>query len=203
MRSLALAAALLLPAVAQAADTTTLPKGAFMLDVGYLHSTLDQRWDDNRQSQPLLDPIKRYEPGGGLQGTITSRPEAVFQIIATQLLYGVTDDLTLAVIMPVVLRTKVNTNLGWQPGDYNPQLGRRYSEEDFWAWAQSMGQGRPPSEWVGNKGAMADMVLGARFRLPQPQWLKDAKIDTAVGLQVALPTGRAPDPKELVTVGTK
>ncbi len=203
MRALVLGVLLTLFALpASAAETTVLPKGAFVLDASYMYSTLDQRWDDDRASQPLLDSIKRYEPGAGWQGTITAKPEATFHILATQLMYGVTDSLTAAVIVPMVLRTNVRTNLGWQTGDYNPQLGRRYSEQDFWAWAESMGQPKPPGEWIGNRGVMADMVLGARYKLPQFSFMKSAGLDSALALQVALPTGNPPDPEELVTVGT-
>src|SRR5690606_17509527 len=52
------------------------------------------------------------------------------------------------------------------------------------------------------RGVMADMVLAARYKLPQLAFMARAGIESAAALQVALPTGRPPDPEELVTGGT-
>lgn len=187
---------------AHAAETQVLPRGVFVLETSYLHSTLDSQWSNEGRQESLLPSITRYEPGGGLQGVITARPDVSFDIVLTQLLYGVTDDLTLAIGLPFVRHTQVKTNLGWEEGDYQPQLGRAYSEDDFWAWAASMGQGKPPEAWRGNQNTLADMVLGARYRLPNFSWLARAGLTAAVGLQIALPTGRPADREEVVSVGT-
>ena len=47
---------------ARAAETTTIPKGTFVVDVGYLHSTINKRWDGKRVGRSLIDDIPRYEP---------------------------------------------------------------------------------------------------------------------------------------------
>jgi hypothetical protein len=188
--------------VAHAAETTTLPEGVWALDESYVNSTVDERWNGNRQGVSLIDPIPRYEPGGGLQGTITAKPHVLYQVLVSQIDYGITDHWTAIVGVPVVLRTTIHTNLGWTPGVYQPELGRTYSQSDFWQWAQSMGQPQPPATWTGNQGALTDMVLGTRYRLPETSLGKSLGIEAAGTVMVALPTGRNPDPEELVTAGT-
>lgn len=185
-----------------AAETQVLPRGVFVLEAGWVHSTLDSQWSNESTRESLLPDIIRYEPGGGLQGVITARPEVAFEVLLMQLLYGVTDDLTVAVNVPLVRRTTVKTNLGWVQGDYQPQLGRAYSEEDFWQWAESMGQPRPADSWEGNHNTLADMVVAARYRLPKTGWMKRFELTGAVGMQVALPTGRPAAREELISVGT-
>lgn len=179
-----------------------LPRGVFMVDLGFLRSSLDSQWSNRGTRESLLPSIDRYEPGGGLQGTITANPYVSFDILTLQAAYGVTDDLTLALSIPWILQTTVDTNLGWIEGDYQPQLGRPYSEEDFWAWAQSMGQSKPPDRWVGNKNVPADIVLAARYRLHRFAFFADRGLESTVGLQVALPTGRPAEREEIVSVGT-
>lgn len=202
-RALLLALVLLAqPRPARACETTTIPAGLFVLDGSYLQSNLDQRWDDARHAQPLIDPIRRYEPGGGLQGTLTAQPTVRYQLVVSQLYYGITDHLMAALAVPLVLKTTIHTNLGWQSGDYQPAIGRSYSESDFWSWAQSMGQGKPPATWQGNRGTLADLVVGTRYRLPQIGFLRTLGVDVAGTLLVALPTGKQPDPEELVAAGT-
>ncbi|MEN9800812.1 MAG: hypothetical protein RL653_4509 [Pseudomonadota bacterium] len=201
MRPVALAVALGC-AVAQAADTQVLPAGTFLLDLGYLDTRIDSQWDGQRRQVSLLPAIDRYEPGGGFQGRITARPEAHFELVVPQVSYGVTDDLTVALVMPMVVRTTIRTNLAWESGEYQPQLGRAYSEGDFWAWAGSMGQPKPPETWVGNAWTPADFVLGGRYRLPRPSWLEAAGVQWAAGLYLALPTGRPVPPEEVVAAGT-
>ncbi|MHB8872830.1 MAG: hypothetical protein ACYC8T_04015 [Myxococcaceae bacterium] len=202
LKPLALALFLLPPAAALADDTQVLPRGAFLLDVQYSRSRLDKEWGDDRKAHPLLEEIQRYEPGGGLQGVVTARPVVEYDWLITQLHYGVTDSLTAGVVVPVVLRTHVETNLGWREGDYMSQLGRPYSQEDFWQWAESMGQPRPASAWDGNRGTLADIVLALRWQLPRTGLIERLGITAAATLQGALPTGANTDPEELVASGT-
>lgn len=190
----------LLALPAQAANTTTLPKNVFILDAAWMDATTERAWDDARQPQSLLQGIQRYEPGGGLQGTITAQPKAQFRLLVPQILYGLTDDVTLALGMPVVTSIAIDPRLGWTPGVYQPSLGRPYSEDDFWQWAKSMGQKKPTSYMA--DAALADMVLGLRWRLPPIAFLDRAGVKAAAALQVALPTGKAADPEELVGAGT-
>lgn len=192
----------LVATVAFGAETVVLPKGAFLLDLNYLRSNIDTRWGNNREARTLLEPTVRYEPGGGLQGTLTARPEAIIEVLPLQLSYGLTEQLTLGVALPINLRSTVVTNLGWTPGDYQSQLGRSYSADDFWQWAESMGQPRPPDSWVGNQGTLADAVAVARYRLPRNPFTSVTGIQVAPEIRLALPTGTNPDPEELVTLGT-
>jgi hypothetical protein len=193
---------LLAAAPARAMETQVLPKGTWLLDVAYLHSTLDKQWDGQRRATPLIAEIPRYEPGGGLQGILRARPEASFHFLMMQLMYGLTDRLSVALYVPVVLNTSVATNFSWQPGDFQSQLGRSYSEDDFWAWAASMGQPRVPKTWSGNNGALSDIILGARYLLPQFGWMQRSGFRWAGSLQVALPTGTNMDPEAAVSAGT-
>ena len=187
---------------AHAAETVTLPKSTFLLDFSYLNSTLSERYDDDRRKLPLIDDIPRYEPGGGLQGVLGARPQVTFRFLVLQLGYGITDLLTALVYVPIVLETAIDANFSWRPGDYQPGLGRAYSQDDFWAWAGSLGQPRPPDRAVTNKGVLADMVVGLRYKLKNYWLLDKLGVQVAGTLAVALPTGKAPDPEELLVAGT-
>lgn len=200
-RALALAAALLaLPATA--AETTVLPKGTFVVDLGYLHSLVSKQWDAQRRPLPLIEDIRRYEPGGGLQGILSARPQADFDFLLFQVLYGITDDLMVGLYFPLVVQTVIRANFSWTPGDYQSGLGRAYSEDDFWAWAGSMGQPRPAATTVVNRWTPADMVAALRYRLPRFEFMKRAGFTWAATLQVGIPTGRPPDSEEVVDAGT-
>ena len=188
-------------APAHAGNTAVLPAGAFAIDVSRIDAITSVRWDGTRSARPLIDGIDRYEPGGGLQGTITARPYVDYKFITSQLFYGATDNLTLAVALPWVTVTTIEPNLGWIPGGYQNQLGRPYSEDDFWAWAKSMGQHKL-EPFRGNEGVPADVVVGLRWRMPG-HWTERWGLVGAVAAQVALPTGASPDPEELVAAGTR
>jgi len=185
-----------------AAETQVLPKGAWSFDVSYVKTNLDKQWDNDRNPIPLIPEMKRYEPGGGLQGTLTPRPVASFDVVMMQLMYGFTDRLSAGVYIPLVLQTVVDTHLDWTPGDFQPSLGRAYTADDFWAWAGSMGQPRPPDRWVGNKFTLSDMIIGGRYLLPETSWMQLNHLRWATTLQVALPTGKNFDPEEAVSAGT-
>jgi len=186
---------------ALAGNTTTLPAGTFVLDQAYINAVTDVRWDDNRKARGLIEGIQRYEPGGGLQGTITVKPHVLYEFQVSQLFYGVTDNLTLAIGVPVVTRSYIDAHLGWVSGDYQSGLGRSYSEQDFWQWAKSMGQ-KKPGAFDGNHNTLADIVLGGRYKLPNALWMEKSGLVAAIAAQVALPTGKDPDPEELVATGT-
>jgi hypothetical protein len=192
----------LLPHIAWAGFTETLPQGTFLLDLSYIMSQLDSRWDNQGHRAPLIDPIERFEPGAGKQGVLTPRAEVSFGILAAQLNYGILDNLVFGVGVPIVLYTKVKPNLEWSPGDYQWMLGRSYSESDFWQWAASMGQPKP-GDWNGNHGVLGDIQLGLRWRFTDGyEWWRQTGLSMSVMLMGALPTGRQADPEELVSVGT-
>ncbi len=182
--------------------TTTLPVGTWALDVAWTNSTARMGYTSDRERIPLLKGIKRYEPGGGWQGTIEAEPSVAYNFLISQLLYGITDNLTAGVAVPLVLGSTIDANLSWTSGDYMSALGRPYSESDFWGWAGSMGQPKPPEKWEGNENTLADIVLAMRYRLPRAAFMERWGIDTALALQIALPTGASPDPEQLVVAGT-
>ena len=195
--------AMLAPAGAAAKGfTQTAPKNTFIIDEGYTLSWVDRAWDNHGRPTALAEDIERYEPGGGKQGVLLVDPRARYQLMVTKIQYGILDNLTLALGIPVVIDTVVDPRLSWEPGDYMHQLGRPYSEEDFWAWAGSMGQSRP-TRWTGNRGALSDLVVGVRFRWSDyvPALLK-AAVDSSITITGAIPTGRAADPEEVVSLGT-
>ena len=182
--------------------TQTLPAGVFLVDERIAVSSITNQWTDHGELGPLIDEIERYEPGGGLQGTIVPDVEASYIILVSMLGYGVTDSVTALVAVPVVLRNTVQPRLGWRPGDYSALLGRSYSEDDFWQWAGSMGQPKP-ERWSGNRGAVSDIVLGARFRFSDDvEILRSLDINAAVSVFGALPTGEPPAAEEVVAAGT-
>lgn len=194
-------AVLLLALPSRAAETQVIPAQTFFVDLSYWRSGIDKQWGGDRQALPLIEAIRRYEPGAGLQGILHANPKAEFDFLFLQVLYGVTDRLTAGIYLPIVLRSVVTPNLSWEPGDYQSQLGRPYSEDDFWAWAGSLGQPRVPTRW--ERGPqLSDIVLGARYLLPEFEWMRQTHFRWSGTLQVALPTGSNFDPEEAVSVGT-
>lgn len=186
----------------RAGFTETLPEGAFLLDESLVISRIDNIWDNSGKRAPLIEPVERYEPGGGKQGVINAHPSARYYILINKLQYGLLDDLALGLGIPVVLTTQVDPGLSWEPGDYQRQLGRPYSEQDFWDWAESMGQPKPGG-WTGNQGVLSDMVLGLRFRFSDRiEGASELGLSAALSVFGMLPTGQAGDEEEILSVGT-
>jgi hypothetical protein len=193
---------LLVGGPAHARLTQTLPRKTFLLDLAYNYSLVKNAFDDHGRKTQLLDRIQRYEPGGGMQGTIIPDARVTYHVVVPQLQYGITDSLSLGLAVPVVGMTQVEPRLGWEPGDYHWWLGRAYTEEDFWAWAASMGQGKPGT-WRGNRGAVSDLVLGLRWRFSDlAPVLGRHGVGLALTLLGALPSGRPRDPEQIVSAGT-
>ena len=149
---LALAAILLVTSMASPATagglTETLPQGTLLLDEAFYLSSLSQMYDGTGQRRPLIEEIERFEPGGGWQGTIVPDVFVRYGVLVSQLQYGVLDNLSVGIGVPVVLLNTVEPSLSWRPGSYQQSIGRVYSGDDFWAWAESMGQPKPGS-WSG------------------------------------------------------
>ncbi len=182
--------------------TTTAPKNTFILDNTFFISQLTTAYDNAGHAKSLIDKIYRYEPGGGMQGIIIPNVRVDFYVYLMQLMYGITDSLSVGIGIPVVLESSVQANLGWVPGDYQWALGRAYSETDFWQWAASMGQPRP-GNWTGNHGVLGDIVLGVRWRFTDlVGWCKKHAFAAAFSVMGALPTGRQADPENILGVGT-
>jgi hypothetical protein len=104
--------------------------------------------------------------------------------------------------IPVVLSTTVDLNLQWIPGDYQNYLGRVYSEQDFWQWAESMGQPKP-GDWTGNQGVLSDIILGIRYRFSDDvPFLAERGLRMGAMVMGALPTGSPPPKEEIAAAGT-
>jgi len=192
---------LLIP-TAQAGFTETAPADTFIVDTSISFSMLRNRYDDFGNKVTLIDSIDRYEPGGGLQGTLTPRAEVNFLVSITQLQYGILDNLTVALGIPVIIHTDIDVDLQWTSGDYQPSLGRSYSEADFWDWAGSLGQPKP-GDWRGNQGTLGDLVLGARWRFSDHiDVFADNDLSMALLVMGALPTGTQAPAEEIVAAGT-
>jgi hypothetical protein len=190
------------PNDADAGFAEALPKNTFLLDIQYNFSWLEGAWDNNASMGPLIPVIERYEPGGGKQGTLIPDASVRYHVMVFQLQYGIVDWLSLGFGVPVVIETSINPRLKWVPGDFQPVLGRTYSETDFWQWAESMGQPKP-EKWVGNKGVLGDLVLGLRLRWTD--WIpgiEKAQVASALTITGAIPTGKKADPEEIVSAGT-
>ena len=188
--------------VAAGGFTETLPEGAFLIDESFSMAWIDSIWDNSGNSAPLIEPIDRYEPGGGRQGVLRADPSARYLILISKIQYGILDDLAVGMGIPVVISTTVQPGLSWEPGDYQRALGRPYSEQDFWDWAESMGQNRPGT-WVGNRWTMSDMVLAMRFRFTDRlDGFKELGLSGALSVAGVLPTGKNADEEEIMSVGT-
>ncbi len=198
----ALLVILLAAAPARAGFTETLPQDTFMLDEAFVVSWIDSIWDNQGNQAPLIEPVVRYEPGGGKQGVIHARPVANYYILINQLQYGLLDELSLGLGIPVIIKTRVTPNLSWETGDYQRQIGRVYSEQDFWDWAASMGQSKPTT-WVGNLGTLSDMVIGLRYRFTHRMpGIRALGLHAALSVFGMLPTGKHADPEEIMSIGT-
>jgi hypothetical protein len=184
-----------------AMETQVLPQSTWTFEFAYLGTSLDKQWSGDGKPLALVEESRRYEPGQGLQGILRAKPQAQLHVLLIQALYGITDKLTAALYVPIVLNSRVATNLSWEPGDYQSSLGRQYSEEDFWGWASSLGQPRIPAVWETGP-RLGDMILGGRYLLPQTEWMSKNFFRWSATLQVAIPTGQNFDPEEAVSVGT-
>lgn len=195
-------AVVLLPATVWAGFAETLPQGTWLLDMAYLRSELDSKWNNRGQRVPLIDEIKRYEPGAGSQGVLKPDAQATLNIMALQMMYGIFDAWSLGFGVPIMISTVVDPRFSWEEGDYQWGLGRSYSEEDFWVWAGSMGQPKP-GRWEGNKGVLGDFQIASRWRFTDSfKSFRDAGVAMALLVGAVIPTGRQPDPEEVVTAGT-
>jgi len=193
---------LLVPSVTQAGFTETVPKHTFIVDEAFVLSWVHGAWDDGSHRASLVDAIEMYEPGGPLQGILTPDPHVRQMVLINQLQYGITDGLTVALGIPVVLRSEVDPRFGWTPGEYQSRLGRVYSVQDFWDWAAGMGQAKPGT-FDGNHGVLSDLVVGLRWRFSDHlPWLGEHGLALSLLAFGILPTGRAADPDEVISVGT-
>ncbi len=195
---------LLFAACAHAGFTETLPSGTFIIDSSLIISNVSGAWDNDGNLGPIIKPDQRYEPTTGeLLGTLAPQVEADMQVWVNVIQYGILDSLTAVVGIPLVLKTTVNPNFDWTPGDIIAQYGRRFEEiDDFWAYASGYGQPEVTA-WEGNYGVLSDIILGGRYRFTDWfSWFNQHGLASALTLYGAIPTGRHPDPEEAVSAGT-
>lgn len=186
----------------RAGFTETVPEGMVVVDEGYYYSWLNGAYDNDGNFGPLIDKIRRYEPGGGLQGVLTPNVKVRYHLLLSQLQLGILNDWTVGVAVPLVLKTSVDPDFTWEQGDYQWALGRAYSEEDFWQWAESMGQPKP-ERWEGNEYTLSDIILGTRFRwTDRVGGFEGIGLHSAVSIMGALPTAKPADPEEILAAGT-
>lgn len=170
-------------------------KGVFVLDVALQNPRSRYRFDDGGQRRNLADDIVMYDPAGNRLGTISAPARHHDRVLLTQLIYGITEDWTVAVIVPYFMRTETELNLAWKPGAYAADLGRPYSEEDFWQFAESMGQRKPPDFKARNR--LGDIILGG-----VASFAKTATYQTAALFFASTRTGTQADPEVLGATGT-
>jgi len=194
--------ALLSPSVAQAGFTETLPQFAFLLDESFVYAWVSRTYDNNGDKTPLVEELKSYEPGSGLQGILRPEPYVENYVLINQLQFGILDYLSLGVGIPVLLRSTIDPRFGWIPGDYQSRLGHAYTEEDFWEWTNAMGQPKPEA-FDGNHGTLADMVVGLRYRFTDHfDVFERTAVAMALTVTGSIPTGENSDPEEVVAIGT-
>ena len=176
--------------------TDTAPKHIFMFDLSYRTDTVRHIFDNEGNLVNLSPDIAFYDSNGRWQGTL--RVPAVNQetIGLYQIMYGVTDNLTLAVVIPHIITTWTKLNLQWIPGEFDPALGRSMTFEDFCQYIESMGQ-PCPHDWRGKDNQLGDVIVGFRYRFFQKRNFKLAFMGF-----VSTRTGAPGDPEELGAVGT-
>ncbi len=193
---------LALPCVLFAGFTETIPQETFLLDTSFFQSSLNNRWNDDGELVPLIDPMVRYEAGAGKQGILKPKVQADLGVLALQLHYGITDSLLVGIGVPIVMYAHVDPKFEWEEGDYQWNLGRTYSEKDFWDWAGSMGQPKP-GKWEGSNGVLADIILASRWRFTdKSEWFRDRGLAMSFMFMGALPTGTQAESEKVVSAGT-
>ncbi len=195
---------LLFAACAHAGFTETLPKGTFIIDSSLIIANVTGAWDDDGNMGPIIQPDQRYEPTTGeLLGTLAPQVEASHQVWVNVIQYGILDSLTAVVGIPLVLKTTVQPNFEWTPGDVIAQYGRRFeTADDFWSYASGYGQPEL-TDWEGNYGVLSDIILGTRYRFTDWfSWCKQNGLASALTVYGAVPTGSEPDPENPLSVGT-
>ncbi|MFC1889630.1 hypothetical protein ACFL4G_07735 [Thermodesulfobacteriota bacterium] len=173
----------------------TLPKHGMVIETSFLSNVVRTQFDEKRQEEPLAE-IDMYAPTGEFLGTIVANAEALTQTLVTQIAVGVTDRLTMAIAIPLVTHRQVDLGLDWEEGDFSNDLGRPYSEDDFWAWAGSMGQDKPP-DWMDTDATVGDIILVLLYNfVNRPRFAF-----TTMGF-VNTGSGEDPDPEILGAYGT-
>ena len=172
----------------------TLPKHGMIVETSFSENIIATQFDSHGQDEPLAD-FDMYAPTGEYLGTIVAPARATTRSWVTKVALGLTDRFTMALIFPVLTGRRVQLNLDWTEGDFSNELGRPYSEDDFWQWANSMGQ-PTPEDWEG-PAALSDIVVGGFYNFVNHKNLTF----TVLGI-VNTRTGEDRDPEVLGAYGT-
>ncbi len=153
-------------ALAGLADTP--PQGIVILETRYGNTEVDGRYDGHGVLQNLADDVNRFAPTGEFQGKITVPGVHKAQYEITTLATGITDWLAFAMVWPFFWEQKTELNLGWTPGDFIPEFNRQMTGDDFWAWAGSLGQPKPP-DWS-DVDRTGDLLLATLVNVYREPW---------------------------------
>lgn len=182
---------LLLPAPSHAQETGVLPQGRFRLGASFV--TWLQNPPSTSTGASVAVPTGLFPLGVDAQAR--ERHHVRAEVALPSLSYGITDAVTVAVFLPVVLRAQVDVrsfevrSLGV---DVTPEAQAALREAGF--RSPRGGNGDPISDWKGS--GIGDVVTGVRWRIH-----KDRRNAYALSGGVKLPTGRQDDPRLLTDFG--
>ena len=186
----------IIPLTLFAGWTDTAPKHILMMDLSYRTDTTSQKYDKDGNVINLSENMEFYDSKGRLQGTLEAPAVNIQKVGLYQLAYGITDTLTLAVVIPHIRAAETDLNLHWIPGEFDPALGRAMTLDDFCAYIQGMGQSCP-EDWHSKPNRLGDVVVGFRYLLYQKSSLRLATLMFA-----STRSGKVGDQEILGAVGT-
>lgn len=183
------------PAFAGLADT--LPQGLMIIETSYINRVTESRFGNGGEEGDLVEPIDRYDVTGEFQGQITVPGKFSADIWLTKVAVGITDRLTVAAVFPVFLERRVELNLGWVQGDPLPTNDfEPFDREDFWEWAESLGQSEP-GDFIDDTFEKGDIILAAFYNF----WRSEDLRMTAFGFWNT-GSGSSAAAEEVGSVGT-
>ncbi len=153
---------------AHAGLADTPPQGAVIFETRYQNTATQGRYDGSGKLVDLADPVERYAPTGEFQGKILVPGVHEAEVAINTLAVGVTDWFSVAVVWPFLISQKTDLNLGWESGDFIPEFNRQMTEDDFWDWAGSLGQPKPPN-WSAY-GTPGDVLLAVLVNVYRQPW---------------------------------
>ncbi|MBK7973277.1 MAG: hypothetical protein IPK07_08365 [Deltaproteobacteria bacterium] len=166
--SLAALVVVALAGAARAGIADTPPQGAVIFDSTYGSTATQGRYDGSGNLVDLADPVERYAPTGEFQGNILVPGVNETEVQVNRLAIGVTDWFSVAVVFPFLISQKTDLKLDWEAGDFIPEFNRQMTGDDFWDWAGSLGQPKPPN-WSAYS-TPGDVILAVLVNLYRQPW---------------------------------
>ena len=179
---------------AHAGWADTLPKHGVIIETGYSERVIATQFSGHGKDEPLAD-FDMYAPTGEYLGTIVAPARAVTTTWLVKTAVGITDRFTFAVAVPIISERLTRLNLDWTEGDFSNDLGRPYSEDDFWQWANSMGQ-PTPTDWESDV-TLSDIALAGFYN-----FFKNKNLTFSLLGLVNTRTGEEADVEVLGSYGT-